>query len=417
MKKKILYMVRFFSGLHSSLEKGIWDPEGVPTIYKIMEGLDKSKFEVEFILSNYNLFTSARFDKFHTKRELKNFRSKFHVLSVGSDNIWFVRKIKNIIFFFKKYLFLINCIRRFQPDLVYIDRAHIIEGAIIKNFFNCKVFLRMMGVAVYHYNDIIKGKSVFSSITRWAFRNEFDHILFSEDGGDINSFKNKYLKDKISTSTFINGVKKNISSINHFENIKKKYRKKIKLLFVSRLETNKNCDLLLNSFANLDEALRKKTILLIVGTGSQLRNLKNFVKNKKMENTVKFLGSIKHNNVNNIYDISDIFISLNTTGNMSNTCLEAFNSGICCIIPEENKINGCDKVIENYIKKKSIVRIPFKNMDKNLTKTLTELINNNSKVKLYAKNIKYDSKKFLISWNSRVKKEIFLIDTLIKKNK
>ena len=38
-------MVRFFSGLKSSLECGVWDPQGVPTIYKVMESLDKSKFE------------------------------------------------------------------------------------------------------------------------------------------------------------------------------------------------------------------------------------------------------------------------------------------------------------------------------------------------------------------------------------
>ena len=73
MKKKIFYIVRFFSGLHSSFENGIWKPQGVPTIYKMMEGLDKSKFEVEFILLNYNLFYSTKFDKFYTQCKIKNF--------------------------------------------------------------------------------------------------------------------------------------------------------------------------------------------------------------------------------------------------------------------------------------------------------------------------------------------------------
>ena len=31
-----------------------------------------------------------------------------------------------------------------------------------------------------------------------------------------------------------------------------------------------------------------------------------------MENTIKFLGSITHNNINDIYNISDIFVSLNS---------------------------------------------------------------------------------------------------------
>ena len=97
------------------------------------------------------------------------------------------------------------------------------------------------------------------------------------------------------------------------------------------------------NIVNLDQSFQEKIILFIVGTGSQFKRLKNYVKIKKLEHTIKFLGSVTHNYVNDIYDISDIFISLNTTGNMSNTCLEAFNSGICCIIPEENQSTGCIK--------------------------------------------------------------------------
>ena len=415
MRKKILYLVRFFNGLHTSFKNQEWSPEGVPTIYKIMEGMDKSNYNVDFVLSNYNLCPEEKFKNFYTKNYLKGFSSAIHVLSVNSKKKSVYKKIKNLIFIIRKFLFILNYIKKNKPDLIYIDRAHVIEGAIIKNISNCKVFLRIMGVEVYNYNNILKGRTIFSSITRWAFRNNFDHILFSEDGSNINNFKIKYLNKKINTSTFINGVKKNISRVNHFKDIKDKYSSKIRLLFVSRLETNKNCDLLINSLASLDDHLKKKIILLIVGSGSQLKNLGNLVKKKKIENSVKFLGSVPHNKINDIYDISDIFISLNSTGNMSNTCLEAFNSGICCIIPEENKVNGCDKVIQKYIRNNSIIRIPFVKMESHLTNVLSDLINNRSKVKIYAKNIKDDSRKFLTSWDLRIKKEIFLIDKIIKK--
>ena len=39
------------------------------------------------------------------------------------------------------------CIK-LKPDLIYIDRAHAFEGALISRFLKIKVFLRMMGVAV-----------------------------------------------------------------------------------------------------------------------------------------------------------------------------------------------------------------------------------------------------------------------------
>ena len=35
-------------------------------------------------------------------------------------------------------------------------------------------------------------------------------------------------------------------------------------------------------------------------------------------------------------------------------------------------INGCDKVIKNYIKKDSIIRVPHKNMGENLDKNFNK---------------------------------------------
>ena len=130
---------------------------------------------------------------------------------------------------------------------------------------------------------------------------------------------------------------------------------------------------------------------------------------------INFLGSINHNKINHIYDIADIFVSLNTTGNFANNCLEAFYSGTCCIIPSENNINGCDKIISDYIKKDSIIRLSRLNPEQDLTNILSNLVINRKKILLYAKNIKEDSRRFLTSWDIRVKKELLLIDKIIDK--
>ena len=117
--------------------------------------------------------------------------------------------------------------------------------------------------------------------------------------------------------------------------------------------------------------------------------------------------------INDIYDIADIFISLNSINNLSNNCLEAFNSGICSIIPKENKINNSDVVIKIH-KEESIIRIPIENMAQNLTKVLADLILNKSKINAYAKNIQQDSRKFLRTWSHRVDKEMGIIKTIMK---
>lgn len=169
----------------------------------------------------------------------------------------------------------------------------------------------------------------------------------------------------------------------------------------------------IKSIINLDEKIKEKIVVLIVGTGSEFDNLRKIVKKNKAQYLIKFLGPIKHNIINDIYDISDIFVSLNTTGNFSNNCLEAFNSGICCIIPEANKNNGCDKIVSKYLKKDSLIRVPFEDMDKNLTNILANLVNNKKKIKVYSNNIKRDAKKFLFSWDLRIQKELLLIEKSI----
>ena len=48
---KILYCVRLFSGLQRSVDTGQWQPTGVPTIYRMMERLDRDGHDVTFMLA------------------------------------------------------------------------------------------------------------------------------------------------------------------------------------------------------------------------------------------------------------------------------------------------------------------------------------------------------------------------------
>jgi len=48
---KILYIARLFSGLESSFISKKWNPSGVPTIYKMIERIDKN-YEAKFIFTS-----------------------------------------------------------------------------------------------------------------------------------------------------------------------------------------------------------------------------------------------------------------------------------------------------------------------------------------------------------------------------
>ncbi|SVC33331.1 uncharacterized protein METZ01_LOCUS286185, partial [marine metagenome] len=47
---RILYISRVFSGFETSLSKCLWQPTGVPTIYKVMEAFDHSDHEIYFLM-------------------------------------------------------------------------------------------------------------------------------------------------------------------------------------------------------------------------------------------------------------------------------------------------------------------------------------------------------------------------------
>ena len=50
-----MYVSRLFSGLEEGIERGEWSPEGVPTVYKLIEGLLQSKHELFIVFTIKNI--------------------------------------------------------------------------------------------------------------------------------------------------------------------------------------------------------------------------------------------------------------------------------------------------------------------------------------------------------------------------
>ena len=50
---KVLYICRVFSGLAKSIKEKRWQPTGVPTIYKMIEKIDKLSVSSKFIFTDW----------------------------------------------------------------------------------------------------------------------------------------------------------------------------------------------------------------------------------------------------------------------------------------------------------------------------------------------------------------------------
>ena len=214
----------------------------------------------------------------------------------------------------------------------------------------------------------------------------------------------KSLDSSVNTKILLNGVGKK-------KKIKNNYRKKINISFVGRLESIKGCEEFIRGISLLNENDKKKIIVNVIGTGSLEKKILMMISKLNLKHIINYQRRIPHNQMSKIFRVTDIYVSLNKLGNLSNSNLEFFSSGICSIIPEKNLRYKSDLEIEKYFSNDVIIKLPIKNIEKKLADKLSYLINNRKVINNYSKKI-YDASKNLKTWKQRVDEEIKLIESI-----
>lgn len=125
---------------------------------------------------------------------------------------------------------------------------------------------------------------------------------------------------------------------NNFYNVKiKKNNNKLKLLSVSRIEKEKNLDILFEAISKI-----KNCELHVIGDGTYLKKLKN----KYNNNNVFFYGEINNEELYKYYSIADIFINPSKTETMGFTTLEAL--ACKCPVIGFNSLGTKEIIKHNY---------------------------------------------------------------------
>lgn len=116
------------------------------------------------------------------------------------------------------------------------------------------------------------------------------------------------------------------------------------ILFVGRIGTEKNIDLLLSSMKSLIGVSRKFK-LLIVGDGPDLDNYKKYtIKNKIMDNVI-FVGKVPWDKIREYYLISDCFATASHTETQGLTVIEAMAASLPVVAIDDESFT--DTVIHN----------------------------------------------------------------------
>ncbi len=411
---KIFYICRVFSGLKQSILNKKWSPSGVPTIYKIIERLDKSKHTIKFVftdwISNKNE-TSISIEKAEINFKFKNFKSQFTMIN-GKNffNFLINKKLISLATEIRRQLILVIKIIRFNPDIVYVDRANLLTGAICSRFLKKKVVLRIMGIYPSMW-EVLNKENLFNKFYRWCLKSKFSFVICTEDGTGGIKWMNEALNNSVNRISLLNGVDK---TKNNKKNLisKQKLKKRISILYKGRLEKIKGCYEFINAISLIDASLKNKINIILVGSGTEEKELLELVKRKKLCKNFFHLKDVAHKDIFSLNKIADIYVSLNKAGNLSNSNLECFLGGICSIIPEERESFSYDTIIKKYFNEEELIRIPWKNQEYYLSQKLNELIKSRNKITYFSKNLALKSQKIIKPWYIRIDKEIKILEKI-----
>ncbi len=129
-----------------------------------------------------------------------------------------------------------------------------------------------------------------------------------------------------------------------------KHSDEFTIISTSRLIKRKGIEYLLSAFIDF----KKRYIcsrLIIVGDGDLKDDFVNMINASAVEESVEFLGSVKHSNLPDIYRRADVFVLPSLNEGMSNSLLEAMASGLAIVATStggtEELVDGVNGIIVN----------------------------------------------------------------------
>ena len=174
------------------------------------------------------------------------------------------------------------------------------------------------------------------------------------------------------------------------------------ILFVGRIGTEKNLDLLLSSMKSLI-GVSKKIKLLVIGDGPDLDYYKDYVVKNNIDKNVIFTGKVPWEEITSYYIISDIFATASQTETQGLTVIEAMAASlpVVCINDEsfvDTVINDLNGIIFNNRReyKRAIIKL-YRNRD------LLRRLSNQARIAADAHSSKYFAEQILDVYKIAIK--------------
>ncbi|NOR70526.1 MAG: glycosyltransferase, partial [Methylomarinum sp.] len=319
-------------------------------LQNLANNISAKKHEIHILSPDHINIDSTFHEPFITKHNFQYFfPRRLQKLAYGSgilpnlkNNKWLYLQAPFFIIalFFSTW----RLIRQINPAIIH---AHWIfpqgfVAVILGKAFNIPV------ITTAHGGDAFSLKnSILEKIKRWTIQN--CTAWSSNTNATANAFGNKIplpniIPMGIDFKKFSSGNSEFLRS-NIAQNT-------LILLFVGRLVEKKGVSDLLTAYSLFSDDQKNKTLLWIVGDGSERKTLEEQAQSLKIKNNVTFWGKLPNEQLPNYYAAADIFIAPSITDSSGDTegqgvmLLESMASGTAIV---STNTGGISEVIDDHI--------------------------------------------------------------------
>jgi glycosyltransferase involved in cell wall biosynthesis len=328
-------------------------------------GKEKRMYEISTRLAKRGHNVHVYCMKWWKEKETQRIENGVHLHAISRYYPLYSGKRRSIK---EAVMFAFACFKLIREDFDVVDVDHIPYFVLFSTKVVC-ILKRTKLIASWHevwgreyWKEYLRGLENIAYIIEKLSVLMPDRII-SVSGHTTNKLKNDLLSKK-DIITISNGV--------DFEKIKKipASSEKLDVIFTGRLFSHKNVDVLIKSIAILKEN-RPSIKCLIIGGGSEKKNLEALTQKLNLEKNIKFLGFLEnHDDVYALMKSSKVFvlpstregfgivvieanvcgvpvITINHSDNAARDLIEEGKNGFVCQLNEEEIAKRIIRILEN----------------------------------------------------------------------
>lgn len=276
-------------------------------IMNIYRKIDKSKYQFDFVVNDSN----------------KKYAYEDEIISLGG-RIYRIPKYKfyNMITYLRQWKKILK-----NSNVNVVHGHHTTPG-----FLYLSLAKKYSKIAIAHSHIAGKSKGIIpilKSLHRYPLRFIADYLFACSE----NSAQWMFGKMKNKSIILNNSIDVERFSFNKY--IRKDLRSKLNLEDkfvignVGRLNNQKNHKFILEVFEKIIES-ETNSVLLLIGIGELYEYIKTLIKEKNLDNKVYLLGA--RSDVNELYQVFDVFLMPSIYEGLPLTLIEAQTSGLKCVV-------------------------------------------------------------------------------------